>query len=114
MLDRPTTKEAWIARARATKPEGRAFINGRYVDALSGQGAALVEKGAVERARQNLSRVRTLCKGTCPQATTLAAAIALGAALQPATFKLYGRLPGAMRDIADDIMRAALAAVGAK
>jgi gamma-glutamyl-gamma-aminobutyraldehyde dehydrogenase len=37
MLDRPTTKEDWIARARATKPEGRAFINGHYVEALSGQ-----------------------------------------------------------------------------
>jgi gamma-glutamyl-gamma-aminobutyraldehyde dehydrogenase len=37
MLDRPTTKEAWIARARATIPEGRAFINGEYVPAKSGK-----------------------------------------------------------------------------
>ena len=37
MLDRPTTKEAWIARARETIPEGRAFINGQYVAAKSGK-----------------------------------------------------------------------------
>ena len=48
------------------------------VDALAGQGQAMVDKGAVERARANLARVRTLCKGSCPQATTLAAAIAKG------------------------------------
>ena len=48
------------------------------VDALSGQGEAMVAKGAVERARQNLARVRTLCKGACPQAETLAATITKG------------------------------------
>lgn len=48
------------------------------IDALSGQGAAMVAKGAVERARQNLARVKTLCKGSCPQANALAATIAKG------------------------------------
>ena len=38
----------------------------------------------------------------------LAAAMALGAVLQPCVFKLYGRLPGAMRERADDLARAAL------
>ena len=37
MLDRPTTKDQWIARARATTPDGRAFINGHYVHAKSGK-----------------------------------------------------------------------------
>jgi gamma-glutamyl-gamma-aminobutyraldehyde dehydrogenase len=37
MLDRPTTKSAWLARAAALKPEGRAFIDGAYVPALSGK-----------------------------------------------------------------------------
>ena len=37
MLDRPTTKDQWIARARATTPDGRAFINGHYVNAKSGK-----------------------------------------------------------------------------
>ena len=37
MLDRPTSKEGWLARAAALKPEGRAFIDGAYVGALSGK-----------------------------------------------------------------------------
>lgn len=48
------------------------------VGALAGQGEALVAKGAVERAKLNLARVKTLCKGACPQASVLAAAIAKG------------------------------------
>jgi Tfp pilus assembly protein PilF len=46
--------------------------------ALRGQGEALVKKGAVARARDNLAKIRTLCKGTCPDATQLAGAIAKG------------------------------------
>ena len=46
--------------------------------ALGGQGEAMVEKGAVERAKLNLTRVRTLCKVECKPATELAAAIAKG------------------------------------
>jgi gamma-glutamyl-gamma-aminobutyraldehyde dehydrogenase len=37
MLDRPDTKAAWLARAATLKPEGRAFIDGAYVPALSGK-----------------------------------------------------------------------------
>jgi gamma-glutamyl-gamma-aminobutyraldehyde dehydrogenase len=37
MLDRPTSKEGWLARAAALQPEGRAFIDGAYVGALSGK-----------------------------------------------------------------------------
>ena len=48
------------------------------LNALSGQGAALVERGAVDRARQNLARIRTVCGKPCPQATELAAVIAKG------------------------------------
>lgn len=48
------------------------------VNALAGQGEALVQRGAVERAKQNLDRIRTLCKSNCPQAAQLAAVIAKG------------------------------------
>lgn len=48
------------------------------VQALGGQGSALVQKGAVERAKQNLAKIRTLCRGACAPATTLAASIAKG------------------------------------
>src|SRR5208337_5680128 len=33
MLDRPTTREGWLARAAALTIEGRAFIGGAYVPA---------------------------------------------------------------------------------
>ena len=42
----------------------------------------------------------------------LAAAMALGTVLQPAVAKLYGTLPGPLRDRAPDMARAAAAAVG--
>jgi Tfp pilus assembly protein PilF len=47
--------------------------------ALAGQGEAMVQKGAVERAKVNLARIRTICKAAaCAPATQLAAAIAKG------------------------------------
>lgn len=47
--------------------------------ALRGQGEALVAKGAVEKAKENLAKLRTLCGAQqCADATVLAAAIAKG------------------------------------
>ncbi|ODP36411.1 tetratricopeptide repeat protein [Sphingomonas turrisvirgatae] len=48
------------------------------IAALRGQGEAMVQKGAVERAKENLARVKTLCGNPCADATQLAAAIAKG------------------------------------
>jgi len=42
MLDRPTSKAGWLARAATLKPEGRAFIDGAYVGAISGKTFAKV------------------------------------------------------------------------
>ena len=42
MLDRPNSKAAWEARAAALKPEGRAFIDGAFVAAASGETFARV------------------------------------------------------------------------
>jgi tetratricopeptide (TPR) repeat protein len=54
--------------------------------AISGEGEALVEKGAVEKARKNYDRLVSLCgNSTCPQAKALAAAIAKGPAKQVVT-----------------------------
>src|SRR5271155_5786257 len=36
MLDRPTTRDGWLARAAALNIEGRAFIGGAYVAAVDG------------------------------------------------------------------------------
>lgn len=46
--------------------------------AISGEGAALVEKGAVEKARRNLAKLETMCGGNCRETKALAAAIAEG------------------------------------
>lgn len=46
--------------------------------ALSGEGGALVEKGAVEKARRNLTRLEGLCGKRCPETQELSALIARG------------------------------------
>ncbi|MGE5723355.1 MAG: tetratricopeptide repeat protein [Sphingomonadales bacterium] len=85
----PRNRAAYIGLARVAEGEklpGKAIklyaealaLEPNDVNALSGQGQALVERGAVERAKQNLAKIKTLCKGACTPATTLAAAIAKG------------------------------------
>ena len=98
----PRNRDAYVGLARvaqAQKLPGKAIglyaealkIEPNDVNALAGQGEALVQRGAVERAKANLERVKQACKQACPQATTLAAAIAKGppaevlAAQRPAT-----------------------------
>jgi Tfp pilus assembly protein PilF len=49
------------------------------IAALRGQGEALVSKGAMQGARDNLARIKTLCgKKPCPDAVSLTATIAKG------------------------------------
>jgi Flp pilus assembly protein TadD len=50
------------------------------VEAISGEGAALVEKGAIEKARRNLARLQGLCGASCGATKSLAAALAQGPA----------------------------------
>lgn len=85
----PRNRGAYIALARvaqAQKLPGKAIrlysealkLEPNDVNALAGQGEALVQRGAVERAKRNLEKVRAACNGACPQAATLAAVIAKG------------------------------------
>jgi Tfp pilus assembly protein PilF len=85
----PRNRGAYIALARvalAQKLPGKAIklygealvVEPNDVSALAGQGEALVQRGAVERAKRNLEKIKTVCKSPCPQATTLAAVIAKG------------------------------------
>lgn len=46
--------------------------------AMQGQGLAMVEKGAMESARETLAKLEALCKGDCPAAQPLAAAVKAG------------------------------------
>jgi len=50
------------------------------VVAISGEGGAMVEKGALEKARRNLSRLEGLCGKGCAETAELSAAIARGPA----------------------------------
>ena len=85
----PRNRQAYSALARvaqaqklpgkATRLYGEALkLEPNDVGALAGQGEALVQRGAVERAKRNLERIKSLCKDPCPHATTLAAVIAKG------------------------------------
>ena len=87
----PRNRAAFVALgdvARARGLPGQAYrhyreallLNPNDISALRGQGEALVAKGALVRARENLSKIRKVCRnGACPDATALAAVIARGA-----------------------------------
>jgi tetratricopeptide (TPR) repeat protein len=85
----PRNRQAYIGLARAAEGQklpGKAIkfyfealqLEPNDVVALAGQGQALVQRGAVERAKRNLDKIRSLCGNSCPQAASLAAAIAKG------------------------------------
>ncbi len=85
----PGDVEVLIALAQATRRDGMqgkalhyfrlALANEpQNVSAIAGEGVALVEKGAVERARRNLVRLRSLCGESCAATQTLSAALAKG------------------------------------
>ena len=86
----PRNRAAYVALARVAQAQalpGKAIrlyrealvLEPNDIAALGGQGEAMVQKGAVERAKVNLTRIRTLCTaGACAPATALAAAIAKG------------------------------------
>ena len=46
--------------------------------AISGEGAALVEKGALEKAKRNLATLQSLCGDNCPETVALQSSIARG------------------------------------
>ena len=48
------------------------------VAALAGQGDALVQKGAVMKAQENLAKLKRICTASCPEESRLAALIAKG------------------------------------
>ncbi|MDP3551522.1 MAG: hypothetical protein Q8R81_14170 [Novosphingobium sp.] len=50
------------------------------VVAISGEGGAMVEKGAVEKAKRNLTRLEGLCGKGCSETAELSAAISRGPA----------------------------------
>lgn len=85
----PRNRNAYIALARVAQKQdlnGKAIrlyrealkIEPNDLNALAGQGEALVAKGAVEKAKENLARIEKLCIARCAEQVTLAASIAKG------------------------------------
>lgn len=85
----PGNRGAYIALGRVAQAQrlpGKAIrlyadalrLEPNDVNALAGQGEAYVQRGAVDRARGNLDRVRQLCAAPCAQADQLAAVITRG------------------------------------
>ena len=82
----PRNGSAFIALAqiaRVQKLPGKAIrlyrealiLDPNNLDALAGQGEALVQRGAVEKAKINLSRLETVCRLRCAQTDRLASVI---------------------------------------
>lgn len=95
----PRNRQAFVVLAeiaRAQNLPGKAIrlyrevlvLEPNDVAALKGQGEAMVQKGAVEKAKENLAKINTLCAKTCPESTTLAAVIAKGPPVVSATAQI--------------------------
>lgn len=86
----PRNREAFVVLAQIAQTRGlpgkaiRRYrealaLDPNDVNALRGQGEVLVAKGAVQRARDNLARIRKVCgKRPCPELAALSATIAKG------------------------------------
>ncbi|MFM9935526.1 MAG: tetratricopeptide repeat protein [Novosphingobium sp.] len=85
----PGSPDAYLAlgdAARSASLQGKAIHYYREalardpnnLAALSGEGGAMAEKGAIEKAKGNLARLEGLCGRTCPESEQLAGVIAKG------------------------------------
>jgi Tfp pilus assembly protein PilF len=85
----PRNREAFVALAEIARLRGlpgksirlyreALLLEPNDVKALRGQGEAMVAKGALEKARENLTKIQAICAKQCPDATQLSAAIAKG------------------------------------
>ncbi|HKX21664.1 MAG TPA: hypothetical protein VJM81_00165 [Rhizorhapis sp.] len=57
------------------------------LDALAGQGEAMVDKGAIAKAKENLAKMKNICRTNCREIAMLSAAIEKGGAAPQLTSK---------------------------
>ena len=92
----PRNRSAFIVMARVAQKQrlfGQAIrftnkalaLEPRDLDALAVQGEAMVELGAVPRARDNLAKLQKLCPNGCKQLAALSAAINRGPSVASAS-----------------------------
>ena len=92
----PKNRAALVAMARNANKQklyGKAIKQSRKAlaleptdrDAIEVQGEAMVQLGAIPRAKENLAKLTKLCGATCPQVAQLNTAIAKGPELASAT-----------------------------
>lgn len=85
----PRNRSAIIALAQVARAQGlpgkaiglyreALVLEPNDVGALAGQGAAMVQRGALAKAKENLARIEKLCAKGCAESQQLAAAIAKG------------------------------------
>lgn len=85
----PRNRSAFVALARVSEKQGlpgkairfyreALLIEPNDIAALAGQGEAMVAKGAITKAQENLARIKQLCIAACPEQQRLAAAIEKG------------------------------------
>lgn len=85
----PRNRSAFVELARVAKQQklfGKAIrlanealqLEPNDVDALKIQGEAMVELGAIPRARENLAKIQKVCGNNCVQVAELSAAISRG------------------------------------
>lgn len=91
----PRNRTAFVDAARVAQKQalpGKAIrftnkallLEPNDLDAIAVQGQAMVELGAVPRAKENLAKLQKLCPSGCPQLATLTAAISHGPAVASA------------------------------
>lgn len=92
----PRNRSALVALAQIARAQGlpgkaiglyreALTLEPNDVAALSGQGQALADKGAIDRAKDLLADVQRLCAAPCAEVTALETAIAAGSKRQMAT-----------------------------
>ena len=85
----PRNRSAFVDLARIARQQklfGKAIrlanealqLEPNDLDAIAIQGEAMVELGALPRARENLAKLQRLCSNSCPQVAELSAAISRG------------------------------------
>ena len=83
----PRNRSAIIALAQVARAQGlpgkaitlyreALLLEPGDIVALTGQGAALADKGAIEKARERLAEARRVCANQCPEVAALEKAIA--------------------------------------